>query len=117
MEEKPKPKLPEPKVTYYWICGDQQCDTIDCLKGDDWQTVCKLWTATAVSDFHDAELAEATKKINAIVNRLEKGNRNKKRKLSFIKHQNRLLLVWAGYGAVGPDDDFKVIKKALKLRS
>ena len=106
-----------PIETYYWICGDQQCDTIDCLKGDDWQTVCKFWTVTGLSDFHDAELAEATKKINAILNRLEKGNRNKKRKLSFVKHQNRLLLVWAGYGAVGPADDFNVIKKVLKLRS
>src|SRR2546425_13372195 len=76
-----------PIETYYWICGDPQCDTIDCLKGDDWQTVCKFWAVTGLSDFHDAELAGATKKINAILNRLEKGNRNKKRKLSFVKHQ------------------------------
>jgi len=43
-----------PIETYYWICGDPQCDTIDCLKGDDWQTVCKLWTVTGLSDYHDA---------------------------------------------------------------
>jgi hypothetical protein len=104
--------------TYSWMCGDQQCNTIDCYKSSlDYQTVCKLWTVTALSEFHDAELAEATDKINAILSRLEKGNKNKDRKLSFIKHQNRLLLVWAEYGGVGPDADFHVIKKALKLRT
>src|SRR5262245_43968908 len=107
-----------PIETYQWLCADQQCDKMDCFKSlEDSQTVCKLWTVTALSDFHDAELAEATDKINAILNRLEKGNNDKERKLSFIKHRNRLLLVWAEYGRVGPDDDFKVIKKALKLRT
>ena len=104
--------------TYQWLCADQQCDKMDCFKSSwDTQTVCKLWTVTALSDFHDAGLAEATDKINAILNRLEKENKDKDRKLSFINHQNRLLLVWAGYGRVGPDDDFHVIKKALKLRT
>ena len=104
--------------TYAWLCADQQCDKIDCYKSSwDSQTVCKLWTATALSDFHDGELAGASDKINAILNRLEKGNKDKHRKLSFIKHQNRLLLVWAEYGRVGPDDDFNVIKKAFKLRT
>jgi ribosomal protein S15P/S13E len=107
-----------PILTYAWLCADQRCDNIDCYKSTrDSQTVCKLWTVTGLSDFHDADLAEATDKINAILNRLEQGNKDKERKLSFIKHQNRRLLVWAGYGRVGPDDDFKVIKKALKLRT
>jgi len=104
--------------TYEWICGDRECDTIDCFRGPlDSQTICKLWGATGVSSFHDAELAGATKKINSILSRIEKANKNKKRKLSFIKFENRLLLVWAGYGVVGPYDDYKTIKKALKLRS
>jgi hypothetical protein len=79
--------------------------------------VCSLWDAAELTSFHDAELAHATKKINAIVRRIEKGNKDKKRKLSFIKFQNRLFLVWAGYGVVGPDDDNKTVMKALKLRS
>ena len=104
--------------TYAWLCADQQCETMDCYKSSrDSQTVCKLWTVSGLSEFHDAALQSATKKINAVFDRLEKGNRDKDRKLSFIKHSNRLLLVWAGYGRVGPDDDFKVIKKALKLRA
>lgn len=104
--------------TYAWLCADRLCKKIDCFKDSrSYQTVCKLWTVTALSDFHDADLAEATDKINAILKRLQKGNKDKERKLSFIKHQNRLLLIWAVYGRVGPDDDFKVIKKALKLRT
>ena len=108
--------------TYAWLCADQQCDKMDCYKSTwDSQTVCGLWGASALSEFHDARLAGATKKINAVFDRLEKSNRkskrSKERKLSFIKFQNRLLLVWAGYGRVGPDDDFKTIKKALKLKS
>jgi hypothetical protein len=105
------------KVTYAWLCADQQCDTMSCYK-DKWnsQTVCELWTASQLTEFHDAELSGATKKINAILSRLQKGNSDESRKLSFIKHDNRLMLVWAEYGRVGPEDDFKDIKKALKLR-
>jgi hypothetical protein len=107
-----------PVETYAWLCADQQCDTMDCYKSAwDSQTVCKLWTVSALSEFHDAALQSATRKINAVFARLEKGNRDKDRKLSFIKHRNRLMLVWAGYGRVGPHDDFKIIKKALKLRA
>jgi len=107
-----------PIETYSWLCGDPKCDTVDCYKSKlDYQTVCKLWGAKELSNFHDAELAAATTKINAVLSRIEKGNKDKKRKLSFIKFQDRLLLVWAGYGVVGPYDDFKTIKKALKLGS
>src|SRR5262249_27097877 len=89
-------------TTYQWLCADQQCNNIDCFKGErDTQTVCKLWGARAVSSFHDAALADATKKINSILSRIERSNKNKKRKLSFIKFQNRLLLVWAGYARWG----------------
>jgi hypothetical protein len=107
----------KPVETYDYIFADQQGDTIDCFKSKaDRQTVCKLWSVGTLSDFHDSELAEATKKINAIIARLEKENRDKTRKLSFIQHRNQLLLIWAEYGRVGPDDDFKLIKKTLRLR-
>jgi hypothetical protein len=104
--------------TYMWICGDLDCKTIDCFKANDLsQTVCGLWEAKEVTDFHDDELVQATKKINAIVSRIEKGNKNKKRNLSFLHFRNRLFLIWAEYGVVGPDDDDKTIMKALKLQS
>ena len=106
----------KPIETYQWLCGDQRCDTMDCFKST-WntQTVTGLWGAGKLTEFHDAQLAEATRKINDILNGLEKRS-GKNRKLSYIKHQNRLMLVWAGYGVVGPDDDFKVVVKALGLR-
>jgi hypothetical protein len=104
--------------TYMWICGDLDCKTIDCFPARSLsQTVCNLWEANELTGFHDAELAQGTKKINAIVSRIEKGNKNKKRKLSFLHFRNRLFLIWAEYGVVGPDNDDKTIMKALKLRS
>lgn len=71
-----------PIETFAWVCADQQCDNIDCYKSSwDSQTVCKLWSAAALSPFHDADLAEATDKINAILKRLEAENKGKDRKL------------------------------------
>ena len=103
--------------TYNWVCADRDCDMMLCYKSPkSFQTVCILWEA-GLSDFHDKELAEATKKINTIIKRLDKSNKDKQRKLSFIKYDDQLMLIWALYGAVGPDDHFKAIKKALKLRA
>ena len=108
----------KPVETYDYIFADQQGDTIDCFKStNDRQTVCKLWGLTQLAEFHDAALAEATAKINAVIARLEKGNRDKRRHISFIEHDNRLLLIWASYGRVGPDDDLKTVRKALKLKA
>lgn len=107
----------KPVETYDYIFADQQGDTIDCFKSTaDRQTVCSLWGLAQTAEFHDAALADATKKINAVFERLEKANRDPDRHLSFIEHGNRLLLIWASYGRVGPDDDFKTIRKALKLK-
>jgi hypothetical protein len=102
---------------YSWICADQQCDTIDCFKDPlDHQTVCKLWEVSELSAFHDEPVADATKKINAILSRLIKGNTDKSRKLSFVHHRGRFLLVWANYGRISAEDDFKTIRKSLKLK-
>jgi hypothetical protein len=80
------------------------------------QTLTNLWEVGALTEFHDAELAKATKEINTILSGVEKRNKNPQRKLSFILFQNRHLLVWAGYGAVGPNDDEKTLAEALKLK-
>jgi hypothetical protein len=76
-----------------------------------------LWEADELTDFHDAELARATREINAIVDRIQKNNKDPERNLSFIQFKNRHLLVWATYGAVTPYDDDATIIKALKLKS
>lgn len=80
------------------------------------QTLTNLWEVEELTEFHDAELAKATKEINAILSGVEKRNKNPERKLSFILFQNRHLLVWARYDAVGPDDDEKTLEKALRLK-
>jgi len=111
-------KTPKSPETYDAICADRNCDTIDCFKDPlDRQTVTKLWEAGGLTSFHDAELAQATKEINTILGKIEKGNKDRKRKLSFVKFRNRLFLVWAGYGAVGSHDDEKTVMKALRLKS
>ncbi len=109
---KPKPKPPEPK--YSWVRKDK---TVSCFKGSGGQTVIKLWEAAELSSFHDAELARATKEINAILSKLEKNNKDPDRGPSFIEFQNRHFLVWASYDVVGPDDDEKTIIKALRLKT
>src|SRR5579871_2230086 len=107
----------EPVTTFHWICGDMQCKTIDCFRSPySNQCVANLWEATEPTDFHDANLAKATKQINAILSEIEKRNRNPKRKLSIIQVENRHLLVWAAYGALGPDDKAKAVIKALRLK-
>src|SRR5256885_362822 len=99
---------------YSWSFKDGKMNC--CTSETSTCNVSKLWEVTGLTQFHDAQLQHATKKINAILDRLEKGNRDKSRYLSFVQHRNRLLLIWAGYGRIGPDDDSKTIRKALKLR-
>jgi hypothetical protein len=111
-KKKPKPPKPEPK--YSWT---RTGDKVTCSKGKGGQTVIKLWEAEEYTAFHDTELAQATREINAILSKLERNNKDRERTPSFIEFQNRHFLVWATYGAVGPDDDDATIIKALKLKS
>lgn len=109
-------KTKEP--TYQWLCADQQCDKMDCFPSS-WntQTISNLWETNGVSAFHDAELKKATAEINAILGAVGKENKNPERKLSFINVDSRLMLVWAEYGAVGPNDDERAVIRALGLKT
>lgn|SRR5262249_17180892 len=89
---------------------------VTCAKGRGGQSVVGLWEAEELTDFHDADLARATKEINAIFDKIEKNNKNPERTLSLIEFQGRHLMVWANYGAVTPYDDDDTIIKALKLK-
>jgi hypothetical protein len=106
-------KLP---TTYNYVI-DKDRKHVTCAKGAGGQTVMNLWEAEELSEFHDSDLAAATKEINAIVQRIEKNNKNPKRKLSLIEFQGRHLMVWAHYGTVTPYDDDDTIIKALKLKT
>ncbi len=99
---------------YAWIMSGNYVYCYKSTAGG--QDVGKLWEVAELSEFHDAELAQATREINAILARLERGNRDPERKLSLIEYKNRHPLVWARYGVVGPHDDDRTIVKALKLK-
>lgn len=110
---KPKPK-PKPTPTYAWIMSGNY---VYCYKSP-WggQDVAKLWEVEETSSFHDEQLAKATGEINAILSKVEKSNSDPKRKLSFIQHDSRYLLVWARYADISPYDDPDAIKKTLHLK-
>ncbi len=109
MKQKPKPK------TYDWTSKDGR---IICFGSKTSKcTVKDLWEVNELTGFHDAELARATKEINAILSEIEKGNQDPERDLSFIQFKNRHFLVWTRYGAVGPEDDDATIKKTLRLKA
>jgi hypothetical protein len=102
------------KETYAWVAGGPK---LCCRKSKDaTQTLTKFWEVEELTAFHDAELAQATKEINAILNEIEKGNKDSRRKLSFIQFRNQHFLVWAEY-RVGSQDDEETIRKTLRLKS
>jgi hypothetical protein len=108
-------KVNEETKTYAWVWKDAK---VNCYKDSaDTCNVTKLWEVEQFSDVHDAVLAGATKKINAILSRVERGNSDSGRVLRFIQFNNRHLLVWAECGNVGPFDDETALKRALRLKS
>ncbi len=104
---------PPPTHNYNWIMTGNR---VTCAKGAGGQTVVKLLEAAELTDFHDVELAKATKKINAIVEQIEKNNNDPNRTVSLVEIQGRHLMVWASYGTVTPYDDDDTIINALKLK-
>lgn len=110
-------ELPAKPHKRSWIMGGNHI--IYCFaspKGD--CVVTSLWEASdeAAMSFHDADLARATKEINAILAGI-KEKKDPGRNLSFIVVENRLFLVWTDQGAVGPDDDPDTIEEELGLRT
>jgi len=103
------------RKTYGWWYRPP--DTVICYEDPDpYQTIARLWEAAELTEFHDAALAQGTAEINTVLKRVERNNRDRDRKLSFIRVQNRLFLVWARYGSVGPENDETTVIKALKLK-
>lgn len=77
----------------------------------------KLWEVAQLTSFHDAELQEATKEINAILDGIRKGRSDEKRELCLIQINDRHLLVWSEEGLVGPHDDDETVRKMLRLKA
>ena len=104
----------KPKKTYSWTVKDKK---INCYASPTSKcTVSGLWEAGELTGFHDAELAQATKEINAILSKIKEGNKDPEREVSFIQFQNRHFLVWTRSGVIGPDDDDRTILKMLRLK-
>ena len=60
-----------------------------------------LWETEELTEFHDAALAQATREINAVLERLAKKKPEPTSHLTFILFQNRHFLVWTTPGTVG----------------
>lgn len=106
-------ELQKPKQ-YNWVMEGKH---VTCAAGPGSQDLVSLWEAEELTEFHDAELARATKAVNAILEKIQKNDQDPSRTLSFIEFQSRHLLVWATYGAITPYDDDSAIIKALKLKT
>jgi len=108
MKPKPKPK------SYDWTVKDGK---VNCFASQVSKcNVSGLWEVEELTSFHDAQLAQATKQINVILSRIEKGNKDPERNLSFIQFKNRHFLVWTNSMAIGLDDDDETIIKAFRLK-
>lgn len=108
----PLPNATADKYKWVLIKGVVHCYPSDATG----QIIYDPWQVRELTPFHDAELAQATKAIKDILRKVQKNNRDPNRTLSFIIFDNRPLLVWAQYGAIGPHDNPKKIAKALRLK-
>jgi hypothetical protein len=82
-----------PAGKYNWV---KKNNHVTCAKGAGGQSIDPhLWEADELTDFHDADLMQATKEINAILTKIVNNNKDSTRKLSYIQFQNRHLLVLA----------------------
>jgi len=101
--------------TYTWT--SQGTRIVCCESTTSNCNVSKLWEAAELTAFHDAELQQATKEINAILGEVTKSNKEPKRELSFIQVKGRHFLAWTMPDAVGPNNDDQTIRKTLKLKA
>jgi hypothetical protein len=79
---------PKPKRYWYWIGG-----AVACRKGGDTQLAPRLINAQVLSPIHDAELAEQTLRINAVLDRYQRAN--PRFVLSLFVTPKGLFLAWS----------------------
>jgi hypothetical protein len=112
---KPRPK-PKPKKHDYLI---DDKDVVYCFESNVSRCTVKarLWEGRR-SDFHDAELQNATAEIHKILDRVERDNEDSSRHLCFIDFQSRLMLVWTRHdGVISSADTDAEIAKGLKIKA
>ena len=101
------------KKTYKWSFdnGKMNC----CESDSNTCNVSKLWEGET-SPFHDAELQQATKEINAMLDEARRTNRDPSRELHFVQVDDRHLLAWVYSDLVGSRGDPATIAKMLRLK-
>jgi len=100
------------KYSWSWKNGKMNC----CASEKSTCNVAKLWEVNALSQFHSAEIQQATKEINAILAAARRTNRTPGRELSFVQIEGRHLLAWVHDDLVSPNNDPRVVRKMLKLK-
>lgn len=106
-------KIDQKSYSWSYSGGKINC----CTSKDSTCTVSNLWEVAELTAFHDAELQQATKEINGILQGITKASKDTNRELSFIQIKDRHFLVWVHPGIVGPDDDDKTVRKMLRLKA
>jgi hypothetical protein len=90
---------------------------IDCFPdSDSTQRVHRYLAAERLSNFHDKELAQATKLINTILDGVVKRNKDPKRKLAILLLPEGQFLAWSRYGGVSARSEEAEIYKALGIK-
>ena len=113
---KPKPK-PKPKPKKYDYMVSPKSPVAICFASTVSKcTVARLWAGDR-TDFHDAELQNATQEINAILDKIARQDTDPSRHLAFITFQSRLMLVRAHHDQIlTTEDDDRMVAKALKIK-
>ncbi len=59
----------------------------------------------ADSAFHNAQLAECSRKMNALIEEVRQGNKDKNRKVGFLLTDRGIVLAWMRDSVVSSDDN------------
>jgi hypothetical protein len=104
------------KKTYAWSYDEKAKKMSCCENKTSSCNVSSLWEVTSITEFHDAELQQATIEINGILDGLQRANRDPSRDLHMVEIEGRHLLAWAHSDLVGPDSGDARIAKMLRLK-
>ena len=98
-----------------WVMLDHKVWCYASPAGD--CVVSKFWESLDATEgsFHDPYLAEVTREVNAILDKLREA-KGSDRGLSLISVENGLLLMWTEPGGIGPGDEPHIIQQHLGLK-
>lgn len=101
------------KKTYAWV-NDREKNLVKCFESAANTQISGRLAVASESRFHDAELIEATAKINEILDKARKSN--PEMDLAFLETPRGFVLGWCGR-AISNDAEVDEIFKFLKITS